>query len=371
MAADETLLTPQDYRASRRIEIRNGIVRIPDRLVGRLLAHSSSGVRLAALALLVTSVAITRPFTAETFRYLRTHLPHLHAESDANFRSELFGLIQRFFDRLRAVTAALAKALAKQQAMSDYGRPEMRKEEHQSNILDSLPLGRDLHTHKEFIRWYVGFLSTELRPGGPYQRHISALRCLTTVTRSGLDGSVPQQHLSRQAQGGTQWPFHITVLTPGVVRALFDLLLDPFDDVRHSASFTLKMIDSEDRTAPFCNAAPALFDAMKTQEHGFTRQSFTASLPPFLEKAERMMQLSGRADHADGVARSYELLYEQSTKEEGSGLKDPVQSKEQNTRYSIVSYLIEGVEQAIGVVNHDLSKAVNEHPVHGMLASLK
>ncbi|KAJ9639502.1 hypothetical protein H2199_006537 [Coniosporium tulheliwenetii] len=96
-----------------------------------------------------------------------------------------------------------------------------------------------------------------------------------------------------------------------------------------------------------------------------------SSSGPFLDKAERSMQLSGRADHADGVARSYELLYEQSAKEKRSGFRGPVRSEGQSLRYSIVSRLVEGVEQAIDVVNQDLSKAVNEHPVHGMLASLK
>ncbi|KKY23312.1 putative heat repeat protein [Diplodia seriata] len=238
-----------DHRVSKKIEIRDGVVLIPDRLLGRLLVHERAETRLAAFSLLTTSAAVTRPLTLGTFAILKRNLSYLHADTDANFRGEIMSLTMSLFERLRGSTGVMSRNLAKEQKTQD-----------QSSTFELY------HAHVEFIHWYLRFTSSELQPIAAYQRHISALKALTIVMKSGLDPSVPHQALSRTAQGEVRFPFQMNVLTPllGIVEHLISLL----DETITAASSNLSVA---------VNAYP-MHGILSALRYIFDQPSFYASM---------------------------------------------------------------------------------------------
>ncbi|OMP83498.1 hypothetical protein BK809_0004879, partial [Diplodia seriata] len=344
-----------DHRVSKKIEIRGGVVLIPDRLLGRLLVHERAETRLAAFSLLTTSAAVTRPLTLGTFAILKRNLSYLHADTDANFRGEIMSLTMSLFERLRGSTGVMGRNLAKEQKTQD-----------QSSTFELY------HAHVEFIHWYLRFISSELQPIAAYQRHISALKALTIVMKSGLDPSVPHQALSRTAQGEVRFPFQMNVLTPLLVRELFDLIMDPFDDVRHAAAFLLKLGTNKTSEPPKKSSkgpkiVPVLIgkpvDSTCLVEHAFAA---------FLHRAEKAMLRSGRADHADGVARAYDLLFER--RSEPLSPESPANSvlaDWMKSRQGIVEHLISLLDETITAASSNLSVAVNAYPMHGILSALR
>ncbi|KAI7318345.1 hypothetical protein KC315_g10090 [Hortaea werneckii] len=110
----------------------DGIVFLPIKWIGSLLVQNSRSARLTGLSLLTTSPTPTKPFTPEILRLIRRSLSHLFADTDANFRGEVSGILQRLIDRMRAVSAALARQCQKD---------------------SSAQIG--LRTHEEFLRWLI------------------------------------------------------------------------------------------------------------------------------------------------------------------------------------------------------------------------
>lgn len=349
-------LNQPDYRFAKQIEIRDGTVLIPDRLLGRLLPHERPETRLAAFSLLTTSAAVTRPLTFGTFAALKRNLPYLHADTDANFRGEVMSLTQSLYERLRASTAVMSRVLAKENQGKNTGTSTLEV----------------YHAHIEFVHWHLRFISSELHPTASYQRHISALKSLTIIMKSGLDPQVPHHALSRTAQGEVRFPFQLNILTPLLVRELFDLVMDPFDDVRHAAASLIKLGSNKTTEPPRKQTkgpktAPVLLkeeiDSTSLVEHAFAA---------FLHRSEKTMLRSGRADHADGVARSYDLLFERraeplSPESSANGvLVDWMKS-----RRGIVEHLISLLDETVAAASTNLSVAVNAYPMHGILAALR
>ncbi|OCL07142.1 hypothetical protein AOQ84DRAFT_389700 [Glonium stellatum] len=368
------LVKDVDYKDYKTIEVHGGALNVPDILFGRLLAHPLPAIRLAALSLLVSSTAVTRPITNGTFQCLRRHLPHLHADIDANFRGELLGLMQRLFDRLRASTATLSKALG-----SNRPSPKLICSQEVITARDNQMPSGEIHgmlqCHREFISWYLQFLFFELRPTSSYQRHISALKSLNFVLKSGLDSSIPHQNLSKQAQGDLKWTQQWEVFGSGLIRLLLDLLLDPFEDVRNAAVLNLKVNFerlSTDLTA--VNTRDPTADMYSSLASRSTKFQYVelASIVQFIGRAETIMLRTGRADHADGVARAYEYIFLQCAVSLKSN-REPQQTVEHwwSTRLGVVLHLIEQLEGTIAIASENLSSAVNGYPVHGIFASFR
>ncbi|RMZ31999.1 hypothetical protein D0859_03882 [Hortaea werneckii] len=283
----------------------DGTVFLPIKWIGSLLTQNSRSARLTGLSLLITSPTPTKPFTPEILRLIRRSLSHLFADTDANFRGEISGILQRLIDRLRAVSAALARQCQKD---------------------SSAQVG--LRANEEFLRWLVKFTTWELRPTASYQRHVSALKCLSTISRSGVDSSVPLSHLSKSAVGDTRWAFNIQIMDVRVQRLLLELCCDPFDDVRQMAANVIGMYTTT-------------FDI---EDWNRIRQA--------LSQAEEAMLVTGRADRADGVAHLYTLL----CSEGGS---------------DVLSKLVDELERMLSIAKRDLAQAVDRYPVHGLLTSIR
>jgi len=331
-----------DHHQYSAIEIHGNEVLLPDWSFGQLLCHPEGDVRLSGLALVVHSAARTRPFTKTTFRLLKYHLSQLHGDTDANFRGEVLTYTQRLFDRLRASTASLAKVTAPRGSKERTEFPSAKEMNKKGLGPDQNSSDKILLDHLEFIAWYLRFLKGELRPTSTYQRHITALKSLLIVMKSGLDPSVPWHILSKQAQGDLNWAHKLHVLDSGFTRLLQDLMLDPFDDVRGAAALILTLGIRSDAN------------------EGFSR---------FLSRAEKSMLNTGRADHADGVARAYSVQFQECTKQlADSSSNGPVGT---DFKISVFNRLVSQLEDTIAIAQADLSIAVNGRPVHGTFAALR
>ncbi|KAK0893887.1 hypothetical protein LTR02_012592 [Friedmanniomyces endolithicus] len=290
-------------------------VNLPIRGVARLLHHSVPAVRLTALSLLITSRAATRPISLSALTAIRRHLGHFFADTDADFRSEVCGLVQRLIDRIRAITAVLARQTCYHGGIL-----------HLSNDAES---AETLRYHKDFLVWLSRFLRWELRPTASYQRHITGLKCILIAARSGLDCTVPSGKLSKSALGEAKWPFRFHLLSRALCGLLLGRVVDPFDDVRQTAAAILRLYPADSR------------DCQRQTELTLSR-------------AEHAMLASGRADQADGVAHLYALLQRQ---RQGNG----------NT----FLLLIERLEHMISTAQANLSEAVARYPLHGLLTSMR
>jgi hypothetical protein len=201
----------------------------------------------------------------------------------------------------------------------------------------------------EFIIWYLHFIEWEIRSTASYQRRTTALKTLSIVLRSGLDSSVPHRHLSKSAQGQLSWAHGIQICSPLLIRLLLDLVFDPFDDIRN-ASIALLEIS---------------FDSLSADE----KLSALSNMPRFLERVEKTMLRTGRADQADGLARAYALLFTQCTEQLPVSLR--VDDSGLWSKQGIVGRLIIQLESTLDAATKDLSLAVDGRPVHGIFAALR
>ncbi|KAF2106936.1 HEAT repeat protein-like protein [Lophiotrema nucula] len=354
LAAIETgkqlgIIKDVDYRNGESLVITDDAICLPDSIFGEWLSHPDPEVRVAGLFLSVYSTAGTKPITSATFKSLKHNIVHLHTDIDANFRKDVLNHTQRLFDRLRGSTAALARPGNKNNMSSgqrqDIGNFLSRsKRSDPASATDQLLLGS-----LSFMRWYVQFLNRELRPTASYQRRATALRCLTILLKSGIDPSVPHQHLSKSAQGQLQWSHKLQVVTPKLIRLLLDLVLDAFDDVRGASASLLTL------------CLESLSEAEKDRA--------VLELVDFIRRAESMMLSSGRADQADGVARAVALLFTQCSK--GSSNEETLQLGEIQKQIDLSTYLTSQLDETLLVVRKDMADAVNGRPVHGIFAALR
>lgn len=331
--------------------LSNSSLCIPDRLLGDLLVRSSTKVRVAALSMLINATSTTKPLSHGSLQALRKGLPYLHADSDSGLRSELFSLVKILIDRLRGATSNLAKpptrggkAAAKTKATTESIQ----------SIEDTPAL---LKAHRSFVEWYLEFLQTELRPTASYQRHITAVKCIAFIYRSGVDPSVPSHLLVKTAfnRGASQtpatWPFEINILNEDMSALLIDLLFDPFDDVRLETASILGFVGSDPEP--------------QSTSHETRQRPLTLRLTEALERAERMMMRTGRADQADGVAQIYSIIFSR------CGLNDVVSSAWWESKLKIMEHIVTALEQTLRIAAADISKAVSKHPLHGLFISLR
>ncbi|GIZ45496.1 hypothetical protein CKM354_000865900 [Cercospora kikuchii] len=321
-----------------------GTVCLPMSFISRLLFESDRSARLTGLSLLLTSPSASKPLTASALNLVKRALATFFADVDADFRSEVFGAVQRLVDRLRAVTAALARA-------TSHGKDTTSSTETPQEVV---------RRHHDLLKWFQRFLAQELRPTASYQRHISALRCLSILSRSGLDHEVASEFWSKSAQGQIKWPFKLSFVGPEIRRLLLDILLDPFEDVRHSAFEVLKLYCSVQSSKSGQSAQLTVANPIRSSTE--TTDLYMRTL----DRAEKIMYQTGRADHADGVAYLYSLWYQSCTVDD---------NPEHTWQYAEEAILSDGLlaklERFIGIAQAALSEAVARYPLHGLLTSLR
>ena len=309
------------------------------------MSHEAPEVRLAGMFLSIYSVSVTKPLTIGVLKALQRNLIHLHADTDAYFRREVLGNTQRLFDRLRACTATAARAKSKAVASSQTRMPIPTScWETGGALRERMRKNQDLRP-LIFVAWYLRFLEGELRPTASYQRRITALRAFTIVLRSGLDPGVPHCELSKSAQGQLNWAHGVQIASPRLVRVLLDLILDAFDDVRETAVSVLQLC----------------LIALPQGQRG----EILTTIPGFLKRAESMMLLTGRADQADGVARTYSMIFALANSNfERNGCAHF------SSKVRMFEHLKLQLLETLELAHSNLSDAVNGRPVHGTFAAL-
>ncbi|KAK0121786.1 hypothetical protein ONS95_010069 [Cadophora gregata] len=344
----------------------SGAVVLQEDAIGLLLTHESETVRSLAFSVLVSSSSTIRPFSKMALEILRANMYILYSDTDAKFRNEILSSTKHMIERLRGATSLLAKEIESLsfQLSGNQDLPTAQQQEGHKR-LDAIKL--IFHSHNDFVAWYVEFLLLELIPTASYQRHITSLKAISLFLRSGILKQGLQSRLLKTSGNNTVWPYHIAFFTRCSMRLLMDLLMDPFEDVRSAATSILKLAAPCDfgfKTNPSTSiegdrssldiASSGLNNAVnRTSE---CKNVILALLVNFITRIEDLSKQTGRADHADGVARSYELLY---------GLQISPQS-----RLALITQLVKDLESKIEVAEHSLGQAVFEAPVHGNFAAL-
>ena len=316
-----------------------------EKVLESVLAHPSHEVRSLAFSILITSPSTTKPYSSTALTLLRKHLGAFFADPDAKFRVDVSARARDMFKRVRGAIFVLKRSIPRARAKAaKLNQPASEANAnapvlYRANLI-SLPenqLTYCLNYHEEFFRWYLQFLCDELVPTASYQRHIASLKALGYILR--MEGEK-----SKTWETSDDQQLYFDVFDDKWARALFDLLMDAFDDVRSTTSTVLTSIFSDARYRKF------------SLQRDAASQRPSEELLELSKRANELARRTARADHADGVARINQLLYRF------------LGSAEQ--RLSLLALLISDLETKITMAETDLGRAVLEAPVHGDFASL-
>ncbi|EGX94401.1 HEAT repeat protein [Cordyceps militaris CM01] len=340
------LVEEPDLDSDRPAESDGTSIVLQEEVLESVLGHPSHEVRSLAFSILIASPSTTKPYSARALQLLRQHLGAFFADPDAKFRVDVSARARDMFKRVRGAIFVLKRSIPRVRAKAaKEKRPEsataaLAPTVYKANLI-ALPeqgLVQCLTDHEDFLKWYLEFLCEELVPTASYQRHIASLKALGYILR--IEGE--QNKTWKTADDQTLF---FDVFAGKWVRALFDLLMDPFDDVRDVASTVLKSIFVDARYRRF---------SLRTA--GGEAQDPATDLRELSRRANNLARRTARADHADGVARVNQLLYRfLATSDE---------------RLALLSGMIDELESKIAQAEADLGRAVLEAPVHGDFASL-
>lgn len=313
-------------------------------------------------------------------------LPYLHAETDTGVRGEYINLVRNIFERLRGAISVLSRVLQRQYVEN---RPNTMQTSEisskQENTKTHLPSESLMDQHMAFLHWYIKFLVSELQPTASYQRHIIALKVVTIILQSGLDDRVPQGYLTRNAQAEGKWSVNIRVFQPHLLRKLLDLSMDSFDDVREAAVLVIKMrgpvaLDHVEygsrrrlsQTSKESSVAECSRSGEAAKHFSQGDQDGCSDLMVVLSRAEKTLYGTGRADHADGLARLFEILNQASvggTSETSSGAQS--RNVWWTSTFGVINHILTALEEGLLLAKSNLRLAVASAPVHGYLAALR
>ncbi|RDA89725.1 hypothetical protein CP533_6846, partial [Ophiocordyceps camponoti-saundersi (nom. inval.)] len=281
-------------------------------ILDKFLAHPDETVRILSLSVLVTSPSTTAPYTIDALNILRTHLGSLFSETNARVREQASGKLRDMFRRLRGAIHVLTRSTS---------RPILC-----SRI--AVKLTECLEYHQEFVHFYMAFLCDELVPTASYQRHIASLKALNFILRMESEATTKSKPGQRLL---------VDFFDDKWMRALFDLLMDPFDDVRDGAATALKRLSIDLKT----------IDKVETHT--------ADAIAEVSRRAEEIARRTSRADHSDGSSRAAQLHF-------------LIQSTEEQTMF--LKQKLRQLERKVSGAEKDLASAVLYEPLHGDLASL-
>lgn len=307
-------------------------------VIGQFLLHHDSSIRITALSLLVYAPSTTKPFTSAGVWAILKGLPYMHAESDAYSRSEILSLTSKLITRIKGGVVTDESILAKNGDVEN-GQPQSFAVSDQET--------------QAVVDAYMEFLTGDLRPGTTYARHITALKCLVLVLASGLDLRVDDSVLKKLPGQNNRWTCTREVFKPSLLRLLVDLLLDPFEDVRSTSLYILKLFPREILLSGLLQIpnqsleVPQLVDA--------------------LSRAEEVASNTSRADHADTVARLYDVLF-------NAAALDPSNGSETHwweTKLQVVDCLLKKLEKKLSTPGGLFKSSMRDAPLHGFLSAVR
>lgn len=320
-----------------------------EKVLESVLAHPSHEVRSLAFSILITSPSTTKPYSSTALDLLKKHIGAFFADADAKFRVDISAGARDMFKRIRGAIVVLKRSIPRARAKAEKAKLAGKLGDaavntsgpvlYRTNLI-SLPeaqLVECLEYHERFLKWYLSFLCDELIPTASYQRHIASLKALGSIFRL-------QSENAKTWETPDEQELFFDVFDDKWMRALFDLLMDPFDDVRNATSIVLRSL--------FGNPRFRKFSLSKDSDITNACQDLVS----FSAKANELARRTSRADHADGVARISQLLY--------NFLGD------QKQRLALLDQLISELDRKITLAETDLGRAVLDVPVHGDFAAL-
>lgn len=321
---------------------------LPVHILEVLLCHQSHEARASGLSILVASPSTTKPYTSETLNLLKKHLPSFYEDVDPKIRYDVLGhsrnLIRRLHNSIDTLRKESTRASKKEKtAPTSEGTDSTLKDgditqsekQQIAKINGVRSPTMSLWEHESFIRWYAQFLKDELAPTASYQRHITSLKAMSYFLKSSLS----------QSNGTSimRWPLNLLVDNTWF-RAVLDLIMDPYDDVRETASSLVMLL----QPGKAMSGPPALISGLLSPP--------IEELRIFCQKANDLALKTARADHCDGAARSQELLCRWSSNFEEAA--------------NVLETILSNLEQKLCAAEKDLASAVLQAPVHGDFASL-
>ena len=316
------------------------------KLCTSLLNHSAADVRIASFSLMNSFSKSTAPLPSGAVISLQQCIHGFHRETDPKTRNEYIALTKLLRDRLEKAVKTFLRL------SSAAGKPYQ----------DFAGAGENLMQHINLARWYQQYLWNELRPTASYQSHITALKILplifcntdlTSLNMSNRQHPVEAEQSENRSGGGNIIDH---------VRPLLDLLGDPFDDVRQSAFEALCLIvPSTFYSAWMYRSNDSIDVYIRTNQVAQVKLVRWVELG--LAHAKQHLQRTGRADHADGVGRLYNLYDSISTTD-----FCPASIEDKDPLYNLLAAL----EQSSKTVGQKLSgDKLGSTPLHGYLIAMR
>lgn len=323
-----------------------------------LLCHISPQNRSAAFLLVTDSSSPKEFFTTNTLRALRHALPSYHAEVNPKIRHANVAMIRNLIFKM-AFSLKSSKGFPN-------GQPASKPSAATEFFCSAAPIepsleGDDYKHQRDFLIWYFEFLIHELSPTASYQRHVvslSIVEIFLSSTKLDIDGD-KQRGLRHD-------------VVEELLISLFDLVTNPFDDVRELASSILayfpKVMGSWLRFGLSDQTAEAQTSVSSTGEQKDETKSLLSCYDSIntkaLCRAKSNMRSTGRADHADGFGRLYGLRHgPQYISEEGNAWGKSLET--------VFDDSMSELNNCVAIAEDDLSLAVQAASLHGHLIATR
>jgi len=144
--------------------------------------------------------------------------------------------------------------------------------------------------------------------------------------------------------------------------------MDAFDDIR---SLAVTLLDMNRRLEASGVGITNARTYRTSTTFAQTSESSHIDLVNFIARAEEIMLSSSRADHADGVSRTYALLFQQAKDQDMVGTSVANGIAWSMTKLGIFRHLCNFLENTIEIAEKDLHDAIHRFPIHGTLASIR
>ncbi|OGM51318.1 HEAT repeat protein [Aspergillus bombycis] len=320
-------------------DAQNALV-LKSEMIGQFLFHREHSIRIAALSLLITAPATTKPVSSATIRAILKGLPSIHSESaDPYARGEILSLIRKLIPRLKG------GILSEHENLAETNVPNSRK--HQPKF------ARDDSETQECLKEYLELLKDDLRSTASYPRHIMALKTLIHLLESGLDARYAGHIAAKQAGNVTKWRLNVDVFEPSLLRLLVDLLLDPYEEVRATSLTLLNLFPRDVLLSGYVQS-------------GSKRNHEKPQLVDALNRAEQLASNTSRADHADTVARLYHIFF---TAADDDSSK--VAESWWETKQGVVDNLLKKLEEKLSLTGGLFNSSMRDAPLHGYVSALR
>lgn len=308
-------------------------------VIGQFLFHREHSIKIAALSLLITAPATTKPVSSATIRAILKGLPSMHSESaDPYARGEILSLIRRLIPRLKG------GILSEHETFTETKIPHGRK--HQPKF------ARDDSETRQCLKEYLELLKDDLRPTASYPRHIMALKTLIHLLESGLDARYAGHIAAKQAGNVTKWRVNVDVFEPSLLRLLVDLLLDPYEEVRATSLTLLNLFPQEVLLSGYARPVD--------------RKQVKPQLVDALNRSEQLASNTSRADHADTVARLYHIFF--AAADDNSS---KVTENWWETKQGVVDTILKKLEEKVSLAGGLFNSSMRDAPLHGYVSALR